>query len=112
MFSALSWNVHRRPRFAVERAIANIADDADDLARSFRGQLGHHAFADPDFVIQRVALRPEPARHRLIDHHNRRGAGHVAVSDTTHIVLTTVPPCGLEATVQILYLALAQLFAQ
>ena len=59
-------NDHQRTRIAVEPAVANVADDADDLARGFF-KLRADAFADDDLLADRILLRPVLLRHGLVD---------------------------------------------
>ena len=52
---------------AIEEVVVHVADHADNLAPSLIA-------AEDDLVFQRVAIRPEPLRQRLIDDDHRRPA--------------------------------------
>ena len=58
---------HLRKRIVVQPAIARIGHDADDLPLGLVRELAHHASADDEPVVQRIAFLPELLRHRFID---------------------------------------------
>ena len=43
------------PRIVVEPAVPHVADDADDLPLGLVGELAHHAAADHEPVVERIA---------------------------------------------------------
>jgi hypothetical protein len=47
---------HLGPGVVGERSVAAVGDDADDLALGLVGELLHHAAADNQPVVQRIAL--------------------------------------------------------
>ena len=69
-------DVHGRTRIAVQAAVARVADDADDLPLGLARELLHHAAPDHELLADRIPVRPELLRHRLVDDdHPRRGGG-------------------------------------
>ena len=74
-------NVHVRLRIVVQSAITHVGCDADDLALPLFGQLLHDTRADHDPIVQRIAVLPELARHRLVDDHDRRCEAVIAIRE-------------------------------
>ena len=74
------WHVHDRLRIPVEASVTHITRDADDLPP---GELHSRAepFADRDPVGQRITVRPEPLRHRLIDDRHAGRAACVLIGE-------------------------------
>src|SRR5581483_2459547 len=64
-------NVHGRSGIAIEAVAAHVACYADNLARWF-AEYRSHIGADQETVVQRVAIRPELFRHRLVDDYDAR----------------------------------------
>ena len=60
---------------AVERALLDVADDADDGHPGLRRAL----VAPLQLASDRIAVRPEPARQHLADDDHPLGAGHVVI---------------------------------
>ena len=67
---------HERARVAVEAAVVNVADDADDLARGLF-KLRADSFADDDLLADRIFLGPVFLGHGLVDEDNAGRSGCV-----------------------------------
>ncbi len=61
-------HIHARLGIIVEPSVADVANDADDLALRLVVEFAHHAAPDDDPLAQRIAIGPELTSHRLVDH--------------------------------------------
>ena len=68
-------------RILLQAAVARVADDADDLALAFGGELAHHALADHQPLVERILVLEELLRQRLVDDHDRRRHAVVAIGE-------------------------------
>ena len=68
--------MYDRIRLAVQRTVAHVADDADDLGRRLLHVWSQPA-PDHEPFANRIPVWPVLARHGLIDDHDARRTGRV-----------------------------------
>ena len=71
---------HERARIVIEAAVADVADDADDLAGGL-SELGADAFADEELLANGIAFGPVFFLHGLVDENDAGGGTGVLLGE-------------------------------
>ena len=71
---------HERAGIVIEAAVADVADDADDLAGGLC-ELGADAFADEELLANGIAFGPVFFRHGLVDENDAGGGTGVLLGE-------------------------------
>src|SRR5690348_2922045 len=71
-------HVHGWARIVIQAVITKIADDPNDLAGTI-AEIRPETSTDNEPIRQRIALRPEPFGHSLVDDHDGRRSHAVLI---------------------------------